>query len=116
MKTRDEVEALKANWLRDPCYNIEDIEGYEEYGVELAAFAVEHQAIWRAAREKVEREAYRNTPASEATLRDVFAMHALTGMGYTLALFGQEMDTLAKVAATAYRAADAMMEARRVPA
>jgi hypothetical protein len=113
MKTRVEVEALKANWLGDPCYDIETTPGFEEYAVELAGFSVEHRAIWEASRKKIEAENYRKTPASDATLRDAFATHALIGMGYTLAFFGMEPETIAKVARTAYLTADAMMEARK---
>lgn len=113
MKTREEVEYLKNEWLKDACWDIEDTDGFEEYAVELARFAEEHRAIWRAAREKVEAQAYRNTPASEATLRDMFAAQGLTAMGHVLAFYGTEAETLANMAATAYRAADAMMEARK---
>jgi hypothetical protein len=113
MKTRGEVEALKADWLKDPCWDLGDDPEFKEYADELKAFEAEHRAIWHAAQEKREAEAYRNTPASEATLRDTFATAALNAMGFTLALFGQEADTLAKVAKTAYLAADAMMAARR---
>lgn len=37
-KTRDEIEALKANWLGDPCWDIEDTEGFEAHRNELAEF------------------------------------------------------------------------------
>ncbi len=110
MKTREEVEALKAQWLKDPSWDIENMDGFEEYAVELAAFAIEHQAIWRAAREKAEAEAYRNTPASEATLRDMFAAAVVPTLASGF------VDRYAKTIATeAYEIADAMMAARRVP-
>lgn len=38
MKTRQEVEELKQNWIIDPCYEIEDSEGFEEYREELKLF------------------------------------------------------------------------------
>ncbi len=111
MKTREEVEALKANWLMDPCYDIETTGGFEEYAVELAGFAEEHRAIWRAAREKAEEDAYRNTPASEATLRDMFAAAAVPELARGFC------DRYAEVIAKeAYEIADAMMEARKEPA
>jgi len=113
MKTREEVEDLKNNWLADPCYDIEDTSGFEEYAVELAGFAVEHRELWAASRKKVEDAAYHNTPASEATLRDMFAAYALNAMGHTLAFYANEPATLAQVAKTAFEAADAMMAARR---
>ncbi len=46
------------------------------------------------------------------TLRDYFAGQALTAMGYTVTHWGHEDDTLAKVASTAYRMADAMLDER----
>ncbi len=108
MKTIKEVEALKAQWLKDPSWDIENTDGFEEYAVELAGFTIEHQAIWRAAREKAEAEAYRNTPASEATLRDMFAAAVVPELarGFT--------DRYAEIIAErAYKIADAMMKARK---
>ncbi len=112
MRTREEVEALKTQWLKDATWDIETTGGFGEYAVELAAFAIEHQAIWRAAREKAEAEAYRNTPASEATLRDMFAVAALDGLVRRYSGVSTDHD----LARFAYETADAMMAARRVPA
>jgi ribosomal protein L7/L12 len=39
VKTREEVEALKKNWLEDPCWDIEDTEGFEEFREELKHFS-----------------------------------------------------------------------------
>lgn len=47
-KTRDEVEALKRDWLSDPCYDITDVDGFEDYAVELATFARKQEARWAA--------------------------------------------------------------------
>lgn len=47
-KTREEVEALKRDWLSDPCYDITDVDGFEEYAEELATFAREQEARWAA--------------------------------------------------------------------
>lgn len=38
MKTRKEIEALKTNWLRDPCWDVEGTEGFEAHHDELLAF------------------------------------------------------------------------------
>ncbi len=116
MKTREEVEALKTQWLHDPCFDLEDAEGFEEYVVELAGFAVEHRKLWKAAREKAKEEAYRDTPASAATLRDMFACYALMG---ELAQPAENGDgwistEAAGLATYCYRYADAMMAARKV--
>lgn len=105
MKTREEVEALKSQWLLDPYWDIEDTPNFGEYAVELAGFAVEHRGKWREAREKAEALAYLNTPASEMTLRDMFAAHALLAYLAT--------DSANIIAADCYRVADAMMKARK---
>jgi len=44
MKTREEVEALKNEWLQDPCWDIDDTEGFEDYRDELAAYQAEVEA------------------------------------------------------------------------
>ena len=41
MKTREQVEDLKQQWLADGCWDIEDTEGYEEYKDELRQFSLE---------------------------------------------------------------------------
>jgi hypothetical protein len=113
MKTREEVEALKVNWLNDPCWNLEDTGGFEEYAVELGAFAIEHEAEWKAARDKREARAYYDTPASETTLRDWFAVHAMEGIISNIKSRDNFIGHLKETGEDAYRMADAMMEARR---
>jgi hypothetical protein len=51
MVTRQDVERLKTSWAKDPHWDIEDTEGYEEYRDELAAFAAEKRAEWTAAQQ-----------------------------------------------------------------
>lgn len=41
MKTREDVEELKRQWLSDGCWDIWDTEGFEEYKDELRNFAIE---------------------------------------------------------------------------
>jgi len=113
MKTREEVEALKAQWLKDPCWRLEDAIGFEEYGVELCAFAYEREAEWKAARGKHEAAVYRNTPASETTLRDWFAVHAMEGIISNVGRRESLTEHLRDIGEDAYLMADAMMEARR---
>ena len=115
MKTREEVEALKRNWLEDPCWDIEDTEGFEEYAVELRGYHVEWRSRWEAAREKEEAARYRNTPASEAMLRDVIAAHAMEGDLASQSTDAEwSRDTFPALAERAYRIADAMMAERKV--
>ena len=40
------VEELKAAWLRDPSWDIEDTEGFEGYRDHLREFAEAHRARW----------------------------------------------------------------------
>ncbi len=112
MKTREEVEALKASWLKDPNYDIEDTPGFEEYGVELAGFAVDFRDEWEKNRKAQEERDYRNKPACAATLRDMFAAHAIQGeLASTEDIWVPE-----RLAVRAYSIADAMMAARKTEA
>lgn len=43
-KTPDEIAALKRQWLNDPCFLLEDIEGFEVYRAELLEFRLTHTA------------------------------------------------------------------------
>lgn len=45
-KTREEIEALKENWLYDPCWDIENTEGFEAHREELEKFHKEKQQEW----------------------------------------------------------------------
>lgn len=49
--SRVDVENLKQNWCEDPCWDIEDTEGFEAYRDELIAFRDEMTAKWDAERE-----------------------------------------------------------------
>lgn len=51
IKTPEEIEALKWNWVNDPCWDIEDTEGFEAHRDELAVFRQEREAVWEAARQ-----------------------------------------------------------------
>jgi hypothetical protein len=64
MKTQEELQNLKEDWLKDPCWDIENSEGFEDHKNELLAFREQAQADWEeraqqklAARvEKIEKE------------------------------------------------------------
>lgn len=48
MKTREEVEALKRNWLHDPCYDLVPCDPeWKEYEQELAEFQAAQEERWR---------------------------------------------------------------------
>jgi hypothetical protein len=45
-KTPVEIEALKASWKYDPCWDIEDAEGFEAHKQELYLFRIEVERDW----------------------------------------------------------------------
>jgi len=45
-KTQEEIQALKDSWVKDPCWDIEDTEGFEEHHQELLNFHQEVDAEW----------------------------------------------------------------------
>ena len=46
MKTKKEIEQLKEEWKRDPIWDIEETEGFEEHRSELIKFRVKQEAAW----------------------------------------------------------------------
>lgn len=52
MKTSEEIENLKTQWKQDPCWDIEDTEGFEDHKDELIAFRVKHEEECRKSYEK----------------------------------------------------------------
>jgi hypothetical protein len=57
MKSRGEVENLKKQWMRDPCWDIENTEGFEEYKQELLACHKQADRKWEKL-QKTERKKY----------------------------------------------------------
>ncbi len=47
-RTKKELDDLKANWCGDPCWEIEDTEGFEDHHDELLQFHEEMLARWEA--------------------------------------------------------------------
>jgi len=43
---RQEIDELKAGWASDPCFDIEDTEGFEDVREELDSFRVEMEYKW----------------------------------------------------------------------
>ena len=46
MKTVAEVHELKRQWLADPCWDIEETEGFEEHREELLSFRMAAEKRW----------------------------------------------------------------------
>lgn len=62
MKTREEIDRLKESWAKDPCFDLESIEGFEDYQEELEAFRDEKIREWE------QREMLRQQKMREAWL------------------------------------------------
>lgn len=82
--TREEVEALKANWAKDPCYDLFPIPKDDEYfkrflpfSQELKEFQDAKQAEWSEAwgRKRAIQEALNKTPATLMTKLETVALH-----------------------------------------
>jgi hypothetical protein len=43
---REEIDQLKAGWASDPCFDIEDTEGFEDVREELLQFRKDTEAKW----------------------------------------------------------------------
>jgi hypothetical protein len=52
MATQEEIEKLKKGWLKDPCFDIEETEGFEEHVEELLNFRRQTEADWEAKKEE----------------------------------------------------------------
>lgn len=48
MATREKIEKLKEGWKKDPCWDIECTEGFEEHEEELLNYRKEVEAEWNA--------------------------------------------------------------------
>lgn len=45
-KTRNEVEQLKRDWVADPCWDIEDTDGFDDFRTELYEFRQKMETEW----------------------------------------------------------------------
>ncbi len=46
-KKREDVERLKAGWKNDPCFDLYNIEGFEEFWDELREYQEHCEAAWK---------------------------------------------------------------------
>jgi hypothetical protein len=51
-RTPNEISELMNSWAKDPCWDIETTEGFEEHQEELLAFRKDQEAKWEAARQE----------------------------------------------------------------
>jgi hypothetical protein len=47
MKTRQEIENLKMQWVNNPIWDLETTEGFEEYSEELKIFSMLKNLEWK---------------------------------------------------------------------
>lgn len=47
MPTQDEIDKLKKNWLADPCWDLENEDGFGEHREELLKFRLETESAWQ---------------------------------------------------------------------
>ena len=46
MKTQEKIVELKRQWEQDPCWDIEDTEGFEVHARELLAYRKQKESEW----------------------------------------------------------------------
>ncbi len=51
IRSADDIQNLKRSWVNDPCWDIEDTEGFEDHYDELKSYRLEMKAKWDAEHE-----------------------------------------------------------------
>ena len=58
MRSEQDIEKLKRDWQNDPCWDIEETEGFEDHYAELLSFRLEKERKWKeVAKEKLKKKA-----------------------------------------------------------
>jgi hypothetical protein len=130
MKSKEEIEKLKIDWHKDPCWDIETTEGFEEHQQELLEYRKACESKWKVIAEERKKETELKKPAFPSlkakygyegeyegleedeegmTLRDYFAGQALSGIISSDCSDKMAVEPRAKLA---YRIADAMLAER----
>lgn len=47
IRTREEIDKLKADWENDPCWDLEETEGFQAHRAELFEFSTRRQFEWK---------------------------------------------------------------------
>ncbi len=100
---RQAVEDLKKDWITDPCWDLEETEGFEAYYQELLAF---RKRIEEAARIKQEREVEDKARALNCS---VDLVNYIETLEYKIEMLSSELDALKKAQPIAH--ADRLMPA-----
>ena len=83
MKTREEIiEDLKRGWIEDPCYDLEEADGFDDVREELLAFRQAKEKEWR------EVEQQRVNAKAEALKASVDLVYYIEDLEYRLKQLG----------------------------
>lgn len=99
MASAKDIEKLKADWMRDGSWDIEDTEGFEEHREELLKFRNIHENL-RSSEERI-----KICGRVRETLLDQFAGQAMAGM-----LADPQVNPTKNIAFAAYNMAEHMVE------
>ena len=81
----NEIVALKRNWERDPCWDIEESEGFEEHKEGLLIYRKKKEAEWEQAREKRRKElANKICPLRSASYKGAYDQDQYEDLGCVL--------------------------------
>lgn len=121
LASREDADNLKADWLKDPCYDLyPPPEGFEIYAEEFREFQEEKQSEWeKAGRERRFKAQFRelmfpNPIGSEnygISVREYFAAQAIQGAAMKIPTLKEpnKIKIFEEIAANARRIADALV-------
>lgn len=75
-RTREDLDVLKAQWAEDPCWDIENTEGFESHCDELLAFRTVTEAEWARERRRTIEERAAELGCSVAMAGHVISLEA----------------------------------------
>ena len=76
IKTPEEIQTLKDSWVKDPCWDIEKSEDFEEHEEELFQFRMQMEALWQE-KDVARLKARKEKIASETGVNDPLLADAL---------------------------------------
>lgn len=97
MKSRDEIEELKRQWLNDPSsFDLENCEGFEEHQSELLYYRLYHQLKWNRENEQrlVEKSVQLGIPGNTQLAQ--FLMNLRSELDYVSNSLSKRMDCYEK--------------------
>lgn len=69
MATKEAIKQLKDSWVKDPCWDIETTEGFEDHIDELKHFRIVQEEIWN--KERLEREELEKNKTFQQRVEDL---------------------------------------------